>query len=181
MQKTRKSQLCRHVSPHLFFARPRTVNPVRHGRLSRRACGARTVRETRDGWAPPLSHLAAAYSQSATTLWETWVRWGKGLLHSPRAHPAFHFFFLSPLVHTRTYANTRLPRPNMCFLFQNAARWIHCNDVVGPRRSRPSGCVSVMARRSSTTSAGMPTYGSTSSSSLSGDHGGKLDGSVRKV
>ena len=106
---------------------------------------------------------------------------GKGLLHSPRAHPAFHFFFLSPLVHTRTYANTRLPRPNMCFLFQNAARWIHCNDVVGPRRSRPSGCVSVMARRSSTTSAGMPTYGSTSSSSLSGDHGGKLGGSVRKV
>ena len=180
MQKTRKSQLCRHVSPHLFFARPRTVNPVRHGRSSRRACGARTVRETRDGWAPPLSHLAAAYSQSATTLWETWVRWGKGLLHSPRAHPAFHFFFLSPLVHTRTYASTRLPRPNMCFLFQNAARWIHCN-VVGPRRSRPSGCVSVMARRSSTTSAGMPTYGSTSSSSLSGDHGGKLGGSVRKV
>lgn len=106
---------------------------------------------------------------------------GKGLLHSPRAHPAFHIFFQSPLAHTRTYANTLLPRPNMCFLFQNAARWIHCNDVVGPRRSRPSGCVSVMARRSSTTSAGMPTYGSTSSSSLSGDHGGKLGGSVRKV
>ena len=123
-------------------------------------------------------------TQSATTLWEAWVRWegGKGPPPPATCSPCLTLFLsVASRTHSYVRAHTLLPRPNLCFLFQNAARWIHCNDVVGPRRSRPSGCVSVMARRSSTTSAGMPTYGSTSSSSLSGDHGGKLGGSVRKV
>ena len=109
MQKTRKSQLCRHVSPHLFSARPRTVNPVRHGRSSRRACGARTVRKTRDGWAPSLSHLAAAYSQSATTFWETWVRWGErasSTRHVLTLPFTFSFYRLSyTLVRTRAHGS----------------------------------------------------------------------------